>query len=129
MKSSSLVLFFCVFAVASFFPSEASARRRRPLGIMMELSRTRDDMVRQFNEETSSYEDVKSALISGRIERGQKAEEIASEYGEPVIVTTRSDIDAWVYKPGEKSFFDGVKIYLYFDADGKLLGWEDLTTP
>ena len=89
---------------------------------MMDIARAQTDAQRTYAEETKAYERVKAAIDGGEIKKGQTKKEIKNRYGEPVVNTVESETgrDKWIYKPAKSSFFEGARIYLYFDKENKL---------
>jgi len=73
-------------------------------------------------KETKAFEAVKNGLATGDIKEGQTQEEILKKYGEPVIAMPEENYtEKWIYKPGHATYFDNIKIYLFFDKDKKLI--------
>jgi hypothetical protein len=98
------------------------------LKALMELAKNRGSMIQEFRRETENYRKVKVALDHGELKYGETASRIKSKYGEPVIMLSeeKGRLTKWVYKPGQKSFFSGEKVYLVFGEDDKLIGWHSL---
>lgn len=92
------------------------------LGQLMEISRAQKDAQRAYADETKAYGRVKSAVDKGAIKKGDSRKSIGDRYGEPVvsIIDANTKREKWIYKPASSSFFEGVKVYLYFDKDDKL---------
>ena len=92
------------------------------LGELMSISRAQADAQRTYADETKAFERVKAAIDDGEIKKGQTKKEIKNRYGEPVVNTVESETgrEKWIYKPAKSSFFEGVRIYLYFDKENKL---------
>ena len=95
---------------------------------LMQLSKDRGEMVKELNAETKSYDNIKKALDHGLLEKDSTEAEIRKKYGDPVITLheNRTEDVKWVYKPGTVSYFDEQKIYLVFNAEGKLVSWEEV---
>lgn len=141
-----LVLVMFVSAGLCLWGDEASAKEKKsrsgrsgktekvkytksPDGVpaLIELSNSRKDMVKELDAETASYEKVKAALDGDKLFRGMTAEEARKRFGEPVNVDTwnTEDVTKWVYKKPSKDIMSKDKVYLIFDKDGKLEGWEE----
>jgi len=91
------------------------------LSTLAKVGKSQDAMARALNEETKQFKDLKDAIERGAIKKGESQEEIKARYGEPVIaIAGKDNTEKWVYKPGYATWFDGIKIYLFFDSDKKL---------
>jgi len=100
----------------------ASACYAEGLDSLVEVARSQGKIQEEYSKETRVFESVKKAIDKGVIKKGQPKDEIAKKYGQPVVVVPEYGIDRekWVYKPSSSTFFDGIKIYLFFDKDNKL---------
>ena len=93
------------------------------LSTLMQLSKSQDAMERELENETNVFKAVKRAIENGSIAKGQSQRFIRERLKEPVVILPKDDgTEKWVYKPGYATFFDGIKIYLFFDSDKKLTG-------
>jgi hypothetical protein len=92
------------------------------LGELRAIAASQADAQREYQEETRTFERVKSAIDSGEIKKGQSKKEIKDRYGESVVNTIESETgrEKWIYKPAKSSFFEGIRIYLYFDKNNNL---------
>ena len=109
-----LVYVCCVFSFSAF---------AGPLFELMAVGESQKAMEKELAKETKAYKAVKRAIEKGRIKKGESVDEIRRKYGAPVItLSDRQYAEKWVYKPGYASFFDGIKIYLFFDEDKTLKG-------
>lgn len=132
------VFCLCCFVVLGSHVSEARrakdpktkrvkyTKSKGGLKSLIELSKDRGNMIREYNEETKVYDKLIRAIDRGLLDEGLNGEDIRKKYGDPVVVV---DGDSpgdkkWVYKPGSSSFFEKEKIYLIFNADDILLRWE-----
>ncbi len=97
----------------------------------MTLSSDRGKMIKEMNDETKRYNKIKKAIESGNISEGDNGSGIKKRYGAPTIILQENDSDAvrWVYKPGTEAYFDGHKIYLFFDANDKLIRTRETLPP
>lgn len=76
-----------------------------------------------LDEETRTFESIKNAVETGEIKKGLSQKFILKRYGAPVItLPDKKYQEKWVYKPGYATWFDGVKIYLFFDSEENLQG-------
>lgn len=91
---------------------------------MMALKRSDDMKQYVLNQETASFEKVKKYMDSGKMEKGMGMQSVLKEFGEPLLIYYESPGAKWVYKPASASWFEGEKIYLFFDEEGKLVKWE-----
>lgn len=94
---------------------------------LIELSNSRKDMVKELDAEEASYKKVKAAFDNDKLFRGMTMDEAGKRFGEPVNVDTcnTEDVTKWVYKKPSKDIMSKDKVYLIFDKDGKLEGWEE----
>lgn len=93
------------------------------LSTLAEVGKDQAAMQKALDEETKSFRAIRKAIEKGTINKGESQDAIKRSYGEPVIILPDKKHDEkWIYKPGYASWFDGIKIYLYFDSDKKLEG-------
>ena len=93
---------------------------------LLNFARSRKSMVKELNQETENYENIKKAIKKGRLEKGMNASLVQKKYGKGVITLPEGkNAEVWVYKKGEQSHFTLEKIYLNFDAEGKLIDWRN----
>lgn len=92
------------------------------LKTLIEAGKSQTQMQEIYKTETKRFETVKKGIKSGAISKGLSKEKIVQRYGEPVVIVSDSQTgrEKWVYKPASSSFFEGAKIYLFFDNDGAL---------
>jgi len=94
------------------------------LKTLIELGKSDKIKQKALEEETKSFLKLKEAIEEGLLKEGLSKKEVLKLYGEPVITLSRDEIEKWVYKKGQESWFGGEKIYLFFGKDSKLRGWE-----
>ncbi|OGW75979.1 MAG: hypothetical protein A2Z72_04785 [Omnitrophica bacterium RBG_13_46_9] len=93
------------------------------LSALIEVGKSQEEMLKAENEETERFEEIRNAVESGQIRKGDSQESVAKKYGEPIIMLKDEDYaEKWVYKPASSSWFSGIKIYLFFDKDKNLCG-------
>ena len=127
-----LVLYFsCVFVpnAESKEPKKKVryVKSKDGLRTLMAMSSDRGKMIREFNNDTKSFEKILKAISDSRIKKGDIADKIKKKYGEPVVIVPEDEsgtLSRWVYKPGTESFFEGNKAYLIFDQEGHLEKFE-----
>ena len=92
--------------------------RAEGLDSLVEVGKSMADISAGFNEETKAFNRVKAAVDSGAIKKGLLKASIRTQYGEPVIINDDSATkrEKWAYKPAASSFFEGIRIYLFFDG-------------
>ena len=91
------------------------------LGTLIDVGKSQSAMGKALDRETKAYDRIKRGIETGCLKKGQTANEVRSEYGDPVVVSEEKDgTSRWVYKPGYASHFDGIKINLLFDKEKKL---------
>ena len=97
------------------------------LSSLAEVGKEQEQMERELKTETKTYEKIKKALSRESITIGQSQEAILKSYGEPVIIVPEQGeySERWVYKPGNATYFENQKIYLYFDNNKTLAAIKD----
>jgi len=91
---------------------------------LLNFARSRKSMVKELNQETENYENIKKAIKKERLEKGMSTSRVQKKYGKGVIILSDDkNAEVWVYKKGTESHFTLEKIYLNFDAEGKLIDW------
>ena len=125
-----IIALFFISLVVSFAGQAAGKQKweksKTGVGSLMDLSKDRGRMVREYEKETKRYQKIKSAIENNKLEVGETSSNVQRLYGEPVIILNDriGAFEKWVYKPGEKTFLEGEKAYLVFDGEGKLESWE-----
>jgi len=96
------------------------------LGHLMQIGKARGDMEEELKKETESYRKIKKAIDQEHIKENERGQVISEKFGAPSIKLVENDKihTRWVYKQGETSYFEGEKIYLFFNENNKLAGWE-----
>lgn len=99
------------------------------LGALIEISKDQEGIQKILAEETGNFENVKNGMENGSIQKGQSKETIEQQYGSPVVIIRdeKAGGERWVYKPSGSSFFEGTKIYLFFDPQGQLTDTKAVT--
>lgn len=93
------------------------------LSTLSKIAKSQEDMAETVNKETTAFRAVKNALETGKLKKGQSQGLISAQYGDPVItLTEEGNIEKWIYKPANSSYFSGIKIYLFFDHNKLLMG-------
>ena len=95
---------------------------------LIKVGKSQAEMMKVAGEETKSYEKIRNAIHNGRLEKEETAQDIVKRYGEPVVIipARKGNLERWVYKPAEVTFFSGQKIYLFFNENMQLVSWQDL---
>lgn len=115
MKKAAVILFsLLVFPAVSCYADG--------LGTLIQVGKSMDDAERKFAEETAVFEKVKAGVEGDAIKKGLPQSAIIKQYGYPqvAIQDAKSKREKWVYKPGSSTYFEGIKIYLFFDSEGLL---------
>ena len=96
------------------------------LKTLMEVGKSQAAIAKALKKETKNYNKVKKAIIQGELEEGMEARKIRKKYGEPVIdiYDKKKDANKWLYMPATSTHFEGEKLYLFVDKEGKLVGWQ-----
>ena len=113
MKKITITLFVLLFAASAFAEG---------LDTLIEVGQSMGDIAKESNEETRNFEGVKRAIERGSLKAGEAKDSIRKKYGDPVVDFPKdaNGPEKWVYKPASSSYFEGIKIYLYFDDSGNL---------
>ncbi len=96
------------------------------LNTLIKMSGDRQKMTKILVEETKNYENAKKAVSKGNIKAGDSASLVRKSCGEPVLILAegKDGSKRWVYKPMGSTYFEGEKIYLFFDSQDKFVKWE-----
>lgn len=114
IKNAFLILLITFFAVNVYADG---------ISTLMEVSKSQDAIEKDLEKETKAFKAVKRAIEEGSIIKGESQRSIRERFKEPVVILPGKDgTEKWIYKPGYASFFDAIKIYLFFDSDKKLTG-------
>ena len=89
------------------------------LQTLIETGGSMAEIAKEQNAQTARFDQVKQAIDSGALKKGDDKDTLLSQYGEPVIanIDTATDREKWVYMPATSDFFKGVKVYLYFTGE------------
>lgn len=117
----------CLTIAAVLLTSNAYA----DLKTLMELGKSQGEIAKALQGETKAYNKVKEAIGSGELKEGEPAEGILTRFGEPVIeiYDRKRDAVKWLYMPATSTHFEGEKLYLFMDNDGRLVGWQLVNQP
>ncbi|MDD5424047.1 MAG: hypothetical protein PHR74_02080 [Candidatus Omnitrophica bacterium] len=115
MRKMPFFLAAAALMLSSALPCDAEG-----LGTLMQVGKSMDDADRTLSKETDQFEKVKADLDRGEIKKGMAQSEVIKAYGEPQVAFKDSltKRDKWVYKPGSSNYFEGSKIYIFFDDEG-----------
>ncbi len=102
-------------------PAYASGNIRKLKGISDSMSR----MERQGLADGENYEKACIFLSNPGISQGIKGSDLIKICGEPVAKADNGL--RWVYKPPTSTFFEGEKIYFYFNKDEELINWKKVS--
>ena len=107
-------------AAAALVLSAAPLCHAEGLGTLMQVGKSMDDADRTLSKETAQFEKIKADLDKGEIKKGMAQSEVIKLYGDPQVAFKDSltKRDKWVYKPGSSNYFEGVKIYVFFNDEG-----------
>ena len=98
------------------------------LGALIALSKSRDAMVDELNDETRNYNKAKAAAENGTLKAGVASSDIQKIAGPPGLTFKEHDgkTTRWVYKPGAADLTKNDKVYLFFNEKDELERWEVL---
>ena len=111
-KTTAIIIIFCLWPVLNCYAEG--------LDTLIEVGKTQQDISKAYAQETKNFEGVKKAIENGAIKIGLSRDDIKKKFGEPVIAVREDAREKWIYKPASSSFFEGVKINLFFSANGAL---------
>jgi hypothetical protein len=73
-----------------------------------------------LQKEDEAFQKLKRDLETRHLWSGARKADVEREYGPPVAVLKEDDVERWLYKARGGNWFGAPKIYLVFDATGKL---------
>ncbi|RKY27647.1 MAG: hypothetical protein DRP61_03705 [Candidatus Omnitrophota bacterium] len=91
---------------------------------LIELGKSDKLKEKTLKEETENFLKIKEAIEKGELKKGLSKEEFLKDYPPPVVVIPEGNLERWVYKRGESSWFSSDKIYLFFDSEYILEDWQ-----
>lgn len=71
-----------------------------------------------------NFQNIRTAIKSGRLEKGEHARQVADLFGEPAVKSPSGRGEQWIYFTRAKKWLKTPRIELYFDAKTALTGWE-----
>jgi len=109
---------FILAALSFIFPAGCYADG---LGSLMQVGKSMDEIQRDYDQETGTYNRLKEAVGNGEIKKGLTQAAIL-KYGGPVAVVSEviRKRQIWVYRPGTTDLLNKPKIRLFFDDKGVL---------
>lgn len=111
------------YSIAVFFMTAHFSAHAEGLSTLSQVAKNQDSMLGETQKETKAFNAVKKGLENGTLTKGQTQDIIRSRFGEPVVTLTNSDgNEKWIYKPAHASYFNGIKIYLFFNTEKTLAG-------
>jgi len=117
IKLILILIILCGSVDSSVF---AAGQLRKLKGIADDMK----SMDRVSDTETRNYDKCKEFITGNKIVAGLLKEDVKRYCGDPV--SRVDDGKRWVYKPSDSSFFEGEKIYLFFDGEGILQDWQQI---
>jgi len=113
MRKLQLLLAIAALSCAPFCHADG-------IGTLMQVGSSMDDAERTLARETAQYEKLKAGFDGGEIKKGLARDAVMKKYGPPQVAFRDSltKRDKWVYKPGSSNYFEGEKIYIFFDGQG-----------
>ena len=111
------ILFLSAILALAFAP----ACRGDGLGTLIQVGRSMDEIQRDYEKDTATYNRVKDAIGKGSIKKGLAQSE-ALKCGMPIAIVTESATkrQVWVYRPGTTDLLNKPKIRLFFDEKGAI---------
>lgn len=126
-KEYRLFSFFLIFIVViSICGCVGLGEKIEGMQTLIELGKSEKYKEQILRQETINFRRAKR-YIQGKARKEELSKDIAlSKFGEPVLVFYETEGEKWVYKAGNKNWFNAEKIYLFFDTEGRLTNWECL---
>ncbi|NQT90934.1 MAG: hypothetical protein HQ558_06745 [Candidatus Omnitrophica bacterium] len=121
MEKARLTIIICVaLLLSSAGPLMAAGEIKR----LLTIKESMDLQQKESDQEADNYSKADAFFNGPDIVSGLSAEAVVAQCGQPVAKA--DDGLRWVYKPPSSTFFEGEKIYFYFDKDNTLLSWEKI---
>ncbi len=97
--------------------------------LLKELSEEQKEMGEEVKLTDAHFDSLVKAVESGDILNYKDQDAIKETFGPPIfiesVVQKGATYKRWLYRYSVQ-FFDSKKVYLYFNAAGKLIKWESL---
>jgi hypothetical protein len=115
VRNIRLIIFLSILSFSGLAFAEG-------LKTLIEVGKNMAEAEKVSAQETKNFGKIKSAIKSGALKSGLPRDKISKDYGDPVVRFDKDDKmnETWIYKPAASSYFEGEKIYLVFDIEGKL---------
>jgi hypothetical protein len=75
-------------------------------------------------QETKNFQRLKAGIENQTIAKDITEKQALKMFGKPVIVISQDAGAKWAYKPAQSDWFEGEKIYLFFNSQGRLTSWQ-----
>jgi hypothetical protein len=92
--------------------------------LLAQLGKNDKAKQRAERQETLNFQRVKTCLDKNKMKKGISSRQAIKRFGEPVVVLAETKGEKWIYKSSGVDWLGGEKIYLFFDREGRLTGWE-----
>ena len=119
---------FCIALLISVTSTPVYAN----LKTLMRLGANQAKMAKALKEETRNYNNVRKAIVSGKLKEGMSADKIRKKYGDPImdnIFDKKRNAYKWIYMPATSNHFEGEKLYLFVNDNSELVGWKLINQP
>jgi hypothetical protein len=95
--------------------------------LLKRLAREQDQMAAAVSETNQKFSALTDVVQSGQISGYPDQAAIQDAFGPPLVVeSTQADeqvLERWLYRRST-DFFGSPKVYLYFNASGRLMKWD-----
>ena len=134
-KILSISVFLAIVGISGMFSPDVFADKEKKikwekskdgLGALINYANSAGQMEKDSKKENANYEKASKAVNANELKKGMTTEEVIREIGDPVIKvpSPSSGKMKWVYKKGNASYFEGQKVYLFFNDKDILENWE-----
>ena len=101
----------------------AAMRNPTQMKTLLRLNSSQKQMRGYVQKQNKGFERLCKDIQRERLKMGLSQSQVISLYGDPVVEKELKRKTRWLYRyPVE--YFHSDKVYLYFDRDNTLVGWE-----
>ena len=122
MRSILMCFMLITISVASMSGCAVLGEKKEGIRTLLELSKSEKHKQQALRRETINFEKAKKYVNSGEIKVKKRISKNTAtrKFGKPILVSLKPEGERWAYKAADSDWFDGEKVYLFFDSDGML---------